>query len=244
MSFLAGKDLTKTSLKGILLPLRGFAAEVNAINLAFHLAEPRKTPVLMLHCQQDGEDEVQKGWLGRVTAYARSLSTALGVPSLSMEAKEQNPADAIIHAAEREHADLIVMTAMRWSAHKHILGAVSREVVRRGKVATLVVVSWLEDFKDQPELVLSKILLPLHDLDEDAAALQLAAALRESSAGRNTELIALNVTVLPAIVPMTATDLPEFRHQKERFLGAAKGFMDKTGMKLTVKHVNARTAEH
>lgn len=230
-------------MKSILLPLRGFAAEVNAINLAFRLAEPGKTPVLILHCHQEEEDEAQKGWLGRVTAYAKSLSTALSVPSQIMEAKERKPADAILEAAAREHVDLIVMTAMRGSPNKHILGAVSREVVRRGKAPTLVVVSWLEDFKDQPEPVLGKILLPLHDLSEDAAALRLAAALKKSSAGRDTELIALNVTVLPAIVPMTATDLPEFRRQKEKFLSAVKQFMDKTGTKLTVKQVHARTAE-
>jgi nucleotide-binding universal stress UspA family protein len=103
-----------------------------------------------------------------------------------------------------------------------------------------VVASWLEDFAPHQEPVLRKVLLPIGNVSEDIAALRLAAVLKGGSAAQHAELIALNVTLLPAVVPLTATDLPEIQKEDAIFHADLERFMRETGIKLTIKHVAAR----
>jgi len=242
VSFLVSREWTEPSMKRILLPLQGFAAEINAVNLAFSLAELSKAAVLAMH-SKEAEDKDRKSSLDRLMDHAKALSTAMNVALDIREVDARHPADAILEVARKESIDLIVMTAARSRLHKQLLGSASRDVVRKGKTPTLLVVSWQEEFKERHEPVLRKILVPLGELSEDIAALRLAAALKKGSAARDAELIAFNATILPAIVPMTATDLPEIRRGKERFRQAIDKFMHETGTQLTVKQTPARTPE-
>jgi len=223
----------------ILLPLQGFPAEINATNLAFYLAESTKATVSILHCKEDGDDS-HAFWLDRLLGHAKSLSLLLGVPFVFTQVEHRHASDAILRASRKEEVDLIVMTAARSLGYKQLLGFTSRRVARKAKVPTLVVASWLKDFEPHQEPALRKILLPIGDVDEDIAALRLAAVLKQSSAAQDAELIALNVTLLPAVVPITATDLPEIQQEHAAFLEDLERFMQETGVKMTPKHVAAR----
>jgi nucleotide-binding universal stress UspA family protein len=229
-------------MKRILLPLQGFAAEISAVNLAFWLAEVSKAAILVMHCKE-AEDEAQKSSLEQLLSHAKSLSTAMSISFDVKEVDEARAADGILDVAEKEKVDLIVMTASRERHHRQLLGSASRDVVRKGKIPTILVASWLEAFKEASESLVHKVLIPVADVAEDIAALRLAAALKKGSAARDAELIAFNATILPAIMPLTATDLPEFRRAKEKFQQSIEKFMRETGIKLTVKQTPARTAE-
>jgi nucleotide-binding universal stress UspA family protein len=240
MSFLLAPGWAKPAMDRILLPLQGFPAEVNAINLAFYLAESSRATVSILHCRGDGDDSYAF-WLNRLLGHAKSLSVLLGVPFVFTQVDEESAPDAILRAARKEECvDLIVMTAARTPIYKHLLGSTARRVARKAKVPTLVVASWLQDLEAHQEPVLRKILLPIGDLHEDIAALRLAAALKSGSAAEDAELVALNVTLLPAVVPLTATDLPEIQRERAAFHADLDRFMQETGIKVTCKHVAAR----
>jgi len=229
-------------MKRILLLLEGFAAEISAINLAFSLAEPSRAGVVVMCCKED-VDAVRKSSLDRLVAHAKSLSTTMNTPLDVREVAERHPADAVREVARKEDINLIVLGVAKSQLPKQLLGPINRDVVRKGKTPTLLVVSPLEEFGDRYERALRKILVPVEHMSEDIAALRLAAALTAVSAARDTELIAFNTIILPALVPMTATDLPEIRRGREKFQQSIDKFMHETGTRLTVRQVPARTPD-
>jgi nucleotide-binding universal stress UspA family protein len=239
MSFLLSPGWAKPSMERILLPLQGFPAEINATNLAFYIAESSGASITILHCKEEEEDS-HAFWLDRLIGHARSLSMLLGVRFTFTEVEHVHAPDAILRVSRKEPVNLIVMTAARSPAYKQLLGSTSRRVARKSKVPTVVVASWLEDFEPHQEPVIRKILLPIGDVKEDMAALLLAAVLKRSSAAQAAELIALHVTLLPAVVPITATDLPEIQEEHAAFHKDLERFMQETGLKMTPKHVAAR----
>lgn len=239
MSFLFAPGWAKPSMNRILLPLQGFPAEVNATDLAFYLAESSQASVTILHCKED-EDDSHTFWLNRLLGHAKSLSLLLGVPFVFTQVEQKKASNAILRTSQKEQADLIIMTAARTPVYKQLLGSTSLRVARKSKVPTLVVASWLEDFEPHQEPVLRRILLPIGDVNDDIAALRLAAVLKGSSAAQEAELIALHVTLLPAVVPITATDLPEIQDEHAAFHQDIERFMQETGLTLTPKHIAAR----
>ena len=223
----------------VLLPLQGFPAEFNAINLAFYLAEHSKATVSILHCKEGAESQ-ELFWLDRLMGHVRSLSILLDVPYKESRVERKRASDAILAASREEACDLIIMTAAHRPIYKELLGSTSRRVVRKSRQPVIVVASWLEDFQEHYEPVIRKILLPIRNTIEDIAALRLAAALRKSSAAQNAELIALHVTLLPMVVSLTATDSEEVRRERQQFLEDCRRFTEKTGLLLVPKHVAAR----
>lgn len=239
MSFLLAPDWEEPVMKRILLPLQGFPAEINAINLAFYLAEYSQATVSILHCKETWIKS-QEFWLDRLTGHIKSLSMLLDVPYETTRVKRYRASDAILNAANKNHSALIIMSAARKPIYKQLLGSTARRVTSKSKIPTIVVASWLEDFEEHQEPVINKILLPIHDTAKDIAALRLAAALKKSSSAKNAEMIALHVTLLPMVVSLTATDSEEFRQDREAFLKDISTFSSQTGLKMTPKHVAAR----
>ncbi|MFX1563721.1 MAG: universal stress protein [Promethearchaeota archaeon] len=239
MSFLFASDWEEPVMKRILLPLQGFPAEINAINLAFYLAEYSRATVSVLHCKETLV-KTQEFWLDRLTGHVKSISMLLNVPYETTLVKRYRASDAILNAAHKEECDLILMSAACKPIYKQLLGSTSRRVVSKSKIPTIVVASWLEDFARHQEPVIKKILLPIDDTTKDIAALRFAAALKKSSAAKSAELIALHVTLLPMVVSLTAADSEECLHDQEVFLKDVSDFTTKTGLKVTPKHVAAR----
>jgi nucleotide-binding universal stress UspA family protein len=239
MSFLFSEKWKKPDMKRILVPIQGFPAEVNAINLAFYLAEYSKAQITVLHCRERFSHS-SEFWFKRLSGHVKSLSVLLQVPYNTEEIKRFRASDAILKSSHEEECDLIILSAARTPHYKHIFGSTARRVARKSKVPLLVIASWLEDLAKHQEPVLRKILIPIRSTQQDLSALRLAAALKKSSAAKKAELIALNITLLPLVTSLTATDAPEIKVEQKRFMEDITAFSERTGIKITPKHVAAR----
>ncbi len=239
MSFLFAKEWEEPKMNAILVPLQGFPAEVNAINLAFYLAEYSKATVSILHCKERF-GKSNEFWLDRLTGHAKSLSVLLQVPYDTIQVKRVRASDAILKTSHNTQCDLVVMSAAHAPTYKHLLGSTARRVARKSEVPVLIVASWLENFAEHQEPVLRKILLPIRTTSKDLSALRLAAALKKSSAAKKADLIALNLTLFPMVTSLTATDAPEIKVEREVFMDDIAIFTEQTGLEITPMHVAAR----
>jgi nucleotide-binding universal stress UspA family protein len=239
MSFLTATEWEEPVLERILVPLQGFPAEVHTINLAFSLAEPAKTNLVFLHCRERGTRS-RKRIIDQLLAHAESLSKELSVPHTFYSEARIRASDAILKAERKEDVNLIILGAARNPKHKHLLGSTARRVTRKSKTPNLVVSSWLEDLKSIPETTLRKILLPIRKIKKDLAALHLAAALKKSSAAKDAELIALNLTAYQLVTDQKAAETPEVKLAKELFMDDLTIFTEETGLSITPKHMAAR----
>ena len=239
MSFLVSKEWEDPVMKRILVPLQGFPAEVNAINLAFYLAECSKAQISVLHCKERFSKS-SEFWLNRLTGHVKSLSVLLHVPYDTEEVKRYRASDAILKSSHKQECDIIVLSAARTPTYKHYFGSTARRVARKSKIPVLIVVSWLEDFASHQEPVLRKILLPIRSTSKDLPALHLGAALKGSSAAANAELIALNMTLLPLVASLTAVDAPEIQFERKQFMNDVNSLAEQIGIKIRAKHAAGR----
>jgi len=129
MSFLVSKEWEEPSMERILVPLQGFPAEVNAINLAFNLAEASKARISVLHCKESFTKE-SEFWLNRLSGHIKSRSVLLNVPYDTEEVKRYRASDAIIKSSQKEECDLIVMSAAWTPTYRHHFGSTARRVAR------------------------------------------------------------------------------------------------------------------
>lgn len=238
MSFMSTKDWETPTLSRILVPLQGFPAEVNAINLAFCLAENSKAKVSLLHCKERMRRS-NLSWLNRLESQAKTLSKVLGVSQDVEHVKRVRASDAILKSSG-EDCDLVILSAAHTSGHKQLLGSTARRVARKSEIPVLIVASWQEDFEESKKPTLRKILLPIRHTKRDMAALRLAAVLKQSSAGKDAELIALNLTHLPIERKKTGMDAPEIGVQRELFMDDISIFSEQTSLEVTPKHVAAK----
>ncbi|MFX0168477.1 MAG: universal stress protein [Candidatus Hodarchaeota archaeon] len=239
MSFLREKNWEDPALQRILLPLQGFPAEVHAMNLAFSLAEPSKANIILLHCRERGTRS-KKVMIDRLTTHAKSLSKKLSIPFSFTSVARIRASDAILKAEQDEAVDLIILGAARNPKHKHLLGSTARRVTRKSKSPNLVVSSWLDDLKKPSKPLVQKILLPIRKVSKDIAALNLATALKKSSAAKDAEIIALNLTPFLLVTKETASETPEAELARELFMDDLAIFTEETGLQITPKHVATR----
>ncbi|MDO8056613.1 MAG: universal stress protein, partial [Candidatus Hermodarchaeota archaeon] len=226
-------------LKKILIPLQGFPAEVHAVNLAFSLAEPNKTNLLFLHCRERGTRSKIR-IIDQLLKHIESLSKKLGVPHTYHSEARIRASDSILNAEREEDVDLIILGAARNPKHKHLLGSTARRVTRKSNAPNLVMSSWLDDLKAIPKPSWKKLLLPLRKVKKDIAALNLAAALKRSSAAKAAELIALNLTPFQLVTEEKAAETPEAKLAKELFMDDLAIFTEDTGLQVTPKHMATR----
>ncbi|MFX0169620.1 MAG: universal stress protein [Candidatus Hodarchaeota archaeon] len=239
MSFLFSEEWKEPKIQRILVPVQGFPAEVNAINLAFYLAEYSEAKISVLHCKERFS-QTSEYWLNRLSGHVKSLSVLLQVPFNFEEITRFRASDAILRSSHKQECDLIIMSAAQRPDYKYIFGSTARRVARKTKVPLLVIASWLEDFAEHQEPVLRKILIPIRSKHQDFSALHLAATLKRSSAAKTAQLIALNITLLPLVTSLTATDAPEIQLERERFIEDVTIFSNQTGIKIIPRHVAAR----
>ncbi len=132
------------------------------------------------------------------------------------------------------------MGAAQTRTHKRLLGSTTRRVARKSEIPVLVVASWLKKFEEAPNFELQKILLPIRSTSKDIAALRLAAALKTSSAAKDAELVALNLTSFPEVKTSTPLGAPEIKLQRELFMDDVSIFSKQSGLEITPKHLAAQ----
>lgn len=220
----------------ILVPLQGFPGEVNGIQFAFNLAEKSKAKVSLLHCRERIRRSKLKD-VDRLIDYSIKLAESLNVAYDEEKVKRVRASDAILKSSTEEACDLIVMSVAYTLGHKRLLGSTARRVARKSTIPVIIVASWLEDFSKDYKTDLNKILLPIRSTSKDQVALRLAAALKNSSAGKNAELIALNLTHYPAVKNSAPLGSPEIKVQREVFMDDISIFSEQTGLTLTPKHL-------
>ena len=226
----------------ILVPLQGFPGEVNGIQFALNLAEKSKAKVSFLHCRERIRRSKLKD-VDRLLEYSKKLAESLNVPYGEEKVKRVRASDAILKSSTEEPCDLIVMSVAHTLGHKHLLGSTARRVARKSTIPVIIVASWFEDFSKDYKTDLSKILLPIRSTSKDQVALRLAAALKKSSAGKNAELIALNLTHYPAVKNSAPLGSPEIKVQREVFMDDISIFSEQTGLTLTPKHLASQNID-
>lgn len=184
-------------LDRILLPLEGFPAEIEALNVALYLAECSGAILVLYHSRRGNKDT--EGNFERHRLRASEKSEFMGT-RLEVQIDESDPVTGIVERGE-EH-DLIVMGGRRKLREK-IFGSVSSSVIRQIPNPSLVVTAPISTF-DHQERPLRRLLVPLEDVEEDLAAIKLAASLTSSATIQDFELTALHVVTLPLATPITA----------------------------------------
>ncbi|MFW9831498.1 MAG: universal stress protein [Candidatus Thorarchaeota archaeon] len=238
MSFLSSNEWAMPTLKRILIPLQGFPAEKTSLDLGFSLAENSKAMVSLLHCKERIRRS-KKSLLTQLEKQANSLSKHLDVSYDIEFVKRVRASDAILKSSN-DNCDLVVLSAAHSSDHKQLLGSTARRVARKSEIPVLIIASWQDELKEYKEPLLRKILLPIRHTKKDLAALRLAAVLKQSSAGKDAELIALNLTHFSQVEMKSGMDAPEIKLQRELFMDDISIFSEQSGLKVTPKHVAAK----
>lgn len=196
-------------LDRILLPLEGFPSEIGALNVALYLAECSGALLELFHIvEQPSEKERNFDRLKEMAIEkAKSMKTKLEV-----EIGHGDAVEGIL--AKAEDHDLIVVGGRR-RLRENIFGSVSSGVIRRTPKPVVVVTSPIAGWEDE-EKPIRKLLVPLGDIEEDLAAVKLAAVLTSSAARKDFQLLALHVVTLPITTPISAYG--EDAEEERRFL--------------------------
>ncbi|MFQ5951572.1 MAG: universal stress protein [Candidatus Geothermarchaeales archaeon] len=196
-------------LDRILLPLEGFPGEIEALNVALYLAECSGALLKLFHIlKQPAEKERSFDRLREMAiGKARSMETKLEV-----EIGQGDAVEGILTRAQ-DH-DLIVVGGRR-KLRENIFGSVSSGVIRHTPKPVVVVTSPIAGWEDE-EKPIRKLLIPLGDMEEDVAAVKLAAALTSSATMKDFQLLALHVVTLPITTPISAYS--EDVEEERRFL--------------------------
>jgi nucleotide-binding universal stress UspA family protein len=207
-------------LDTILLPIKGFPAEGDAITLAFFLAECSNAKVHILHVEEEEEEEAEQlleDLYEEISVHAEELKIAVDLDTFEGDG---STADIILNKAKEINADLIVMGAQRLKLSSELFGTESTAVARRSKVPVFVVFTPFEDWTAYRRVKIRRILVPYQTLGEDMAALKLTTAMAScaySVVSPNIEIHLVHVVELPDILPLDATS-PEIKQEEKEFL--------------------------
>ncbi len=207
-------------LNNILLPIKGFPAEGDAITVAFFLAECANAKIWILHVEEeDKEDEEQllEDLYDEISVYAEELKITVDLDSVEGDG---STAEIILKKADEIDADLIVMGAQRIKLSRELLGTSTYEVARKAEVPVFIVFTPFEDWTAYRRVKIRRILVPYRTLGEDKAALKLTTAMAScaySVISPNIEIHLAHVVELPDILPLDATS-PEIQQEEKEFL--------------------------
>ncbi len=215
MSFLFSDEWgTYIGLDRILLPLEGFPAEIEALMTALYMAECSDAIVRILHVAEEKD--------GREFTFNR-LKLVASEKASSMNVKleiEEFPGDAAakIILTKEEPCDLIVIGGKR-RLREQLFGSISSTVIRKSKKTVVAVTSPIADWEGiEVAHTLQKILVPIRNLEENMAAMKLAAILTSSATTRDFMITALHVVTLPTSTPISALDDEAIKGEERSFL--------------------------
>jgi len=207
-------------LNNILLPIKGFPAEGDAITVAFFLAECANAKIWILHVEEEdeeGEEQLLEDLYEEISVYAEELKITVDLDSVEGDG---STAEIILKKADEIDADLIVMGAQRIKLSRELLGTSTYEVARKAEVPVFIVFTPFEDWTAYRRVKIRRILVPYRTLGEDKAALKLTTAMAScaySVISPNIEIHLAHVVELPDILPLDATS-PEIQQEEKEFL--------------------------
>lgn len=213
MSYLFSDEWgTYIGLDRILMSLEGFPGEFEALRLALYVAECSNAVVHVLHVAEDadGKEAIFRELVERASAKASTMRVKLEVEAI-------RGGDAAKLILDREEPyDLIVIGGKR-RLREELFGSVSSSIIRWSKKPVIAVTSPLTRLEDF-EKPLRKILVSIRNLDEDRAAMKLAAMLTSSATPKDFTITALHVVTLHPSTPISATDDEAVREEERAFL--------------------------
>ncbi|WP_287585491.1 universal stress protein [Candidatus Borrarchaeum sp.] len=207
-------------LNNILLPIKGFPAEGDAITLAFFLAECANAKIWILHVEEEEEEEEEpllEDLYDEISVYAEELKITVDLDTVEGDGSIE---ELILKKSDEIDADLIVMGAQRIKLTRELLGTSTYEVARRAEVPVFIVFTPFEDWTAYRRVKIRRILVPYRTLGDDKAALKLTTAMASSAysvISPNIEIHLAHVVELPDILPLNATS-PEIQQEKKEFL--------------------------
>ena len=213
MSYLFSDEWgTYIGLDRMLLPLEGFPGEFEALRLALYVAECSNAVVHVFHVAEDadGKEAIFRELVERASAKASTMNVKLEVEAI-------RGGDAAKLILEREEPyDLVIIGGKR-RLREELFGSVSSSIIKGSKKPVIAVTSPLTRLEDF-EKPLRKILVSIRNLDEDRAAMKLAAMLTSSATPKDFTITALHVVTLHPSTPISATDDEAVREEERAFL--------------------------
>ena len=207
-------------LNNILLPIKGFPAEGDAITVAFFLAECANAKIWILHVEEEdeeAEEQLLEDLYEEISVYAEELKITVDLDTIEGDG---STAEIILKKADEIDADLIVMGAQRIKLSRELLGTSTYEVARRAEVPVFIIFTPFEDWTAYRRVKIRRILVPYRTLGDDRAALKLTTAMAScaySVISPNIEIHLAHVVELPDILPLDATS-PEIQQEEKEFL--------------------------
>ena len=207
-------------LNNILLPIKGFPAEGDAITVAFFLAECANAKIWILHVEEEdeeAEEQLLEDLYEEISVYAEELKITVDLDTIEGDG---STAEIILKKADEIDADLIVMGAQRIKLSRELLGTSTYEVARRAEVPVFIIFTPFEDWTAYRRVKIRRILVPYRTLGDDRAALKLTTAMAScaySVVSPNIEIHLAHVVELPDILPLDATS-PEIQQEEKEFL--------------------------
>ncbi len=202
-------------LDNILLPIRGFPLEGDAITLAFYLAECAHAQIHIVHVKEtDEEPELIKDLLKSIGESSAELKVKGNVEIID----QGNPAEVILKKEKDLNIDLIVLGTSRLKTSKELFGSQSSQIVKKAKSPVLLVCSPFEEWTAYRELKLKRILIPYRGIEADIGSIKLAAAMAKSSTFPDIEIMLVHVVQIPWLAPLAISDTTPVRKEEKTFL--------------------------
>jgi len=223
-------------LKTILLPLDGSSLAERALRYAATLARRCGAKVVLVEAVQahtfPGTDpsQAQLQVMRGAEEYLKTASGRLSVDGIATETHVyfEDPVHAILDAAIRQHADLIVMsTHGRGGLSRILYGSVADQILRRSTIPVLLVPSIVEHAwpADGP----LSLLVPLDGSELATEALEAADLLTEAFEARLTLLR----VVQPMSYPLYGEGYAYVPYDEDAQVADARRYLDDQAARLT-----------
>ena len=222
-------------LKTILLPLDGSTLAERALTYAAVLARRCEAKIVLLEAVQahtlPGVDpsNAQVELTNRAEEYLKTAAGRLGADGITTETHVyyDDPVHAILDAARRHQADLIVMsTHGRGGLGRMLYGSVADQILRRATMPVLLVPSIVEH--TWPAEGPLSLLIPLDGSELAAEALQSADLLTESFGSKLTLLR----VVQPAVYPLYGEGYAYVPFDQDAELADARQYLEDQAARL------------
>ncbi len=237
MSFLFSDEWgTYIGLDSIILSLEGFPGELEALMLALYMAECSNARIHILHVKEDShrKESIFKKLKEVAFRYVDQLHVKLNVEEVTGEAAK------IILDCE-DCFDLIIIGGKR-RLREELFGSVSSSLIRKSKKPLIAVTSPITTLNGE-QLAIQNILIPIRNLEEDRAAMKLAAMLTSSATSRNFLIAALHIITLPQTIPMIAAEDEAYRDEEHQVLKEIGELSNRIARPITPHIVVGRTVE-
>jgi len=227
-----GKELSWEAGK-ILLPLSYTSYEINAVYIAFYIAESSGSLITIFHVKP--QDEIENtDLLKELERFATKLKIKYELKEKKLDTpfSHKAVASAIIDEARKKGYDHVVMSAHREAFYLEFFGRVSDRVVREVNKKIVLVESPKEGLKIPIEL--RKILVATFSENVSVDAVSLATLLTSSAATTDAEISVVGIVELPPTVPLDlVVSSPDFKQKERTFTHAISTYIRLLGRPLT-----------